>query len=407
MTHVIVFEDAGYRDLYPLTLTRATFELRCGCGSLLDLVRAVTGVSQVGWLTRPAIAEVVAERHAAPPPRTGASRVLLLNGRLLLRQRVELPCPAACWDGESLIAAHLPVAALQDLSAATFLSPDACRTALASAPTAAWPVEAGVLIRYAWDLIGLNARELERQILAMPHVRAGDVSPGAHLIHEREIRIGAATRIRPTAVLDAENGPIHIGRDVTIMPHVTVRGPCSIGDRVVVQAGASIREGTSVGPVCKVGGEVEGTIFQGFANKQHDGFVGHSYVGEWVNLGADTVTSDLKNTYGPVSVPLHGPELDTGQRFVGSIIGDHTKTGICTALNTGTVIGFCCNVVHPRPPRRIPSLTWLTPEGSSRYDVERAIKVARIVMGRRGVDMTPATAALFRTIAKEAEDIAT
>src|SRR5439155_18383601 len=132
-------------------------------------------------------------------------------------------------------------------------------------------------------------------------------------------------------------GPILIQENATVEPLAYVEGPAVIGERTLVKVGAKIRGGSSIGPVCKVGGEVEASIFQGYANKQHDGFVGHSYVGEWVNLGANTVTSDLKNTYGNVSVPLHGTPIDTGMRFVGTIIGDHSKTGICTALTTGTV----------------------------------------------------------------------
>src|SRR5262249_8340957 len=182
---------------------------------------------------------------------------------------------------------------------------------------------------------------------------------------------------KPGTVLDAENGPIFIGPHAIISPNVVIRGPCCIHDSAFVHAGAYIREGTTIGPMCKVGGEIEGSILQGYSNKQHDGFVGHSYIGEWVNLGADTVTSDLKNTYGNISVPLHGTPIDSGLRFVGSVIGDHSKTGICTALTTGTVIGFCSNIVVPRPPQYVPSFTWLTERGATPFELEKAIAIAR------------------------------
>ncbi|MEE8170090.1 MAG: hypothetical protein V3T70_06040, partial [Phycisphaerae bacterium] len=183
------------------------------------------------------------------------------------------------------------------------------------------------------------------------------------------------------------------------------RGPCSIGDGCLIHPGASIREGTTIGPACKVGGEIEGTIFQGYANKQHDGFVGHSFIGEWVNLGADTVTSDLKNTYGNIAAPLCGRRTDTGQRFLGSVIGDHSKTVICTALTTGTMIGFCCNVVAPHPPQWLPSFTWLTPDGESPFKLDKAVDIARAAMARRDVELTPAAERLFRSVLETARSI--
>lgn len=413
-THVVLFEDRGWRDLSPLTAARAVFELRCGIDSLADKVRGALPANSSPPLVcvRTALRDVVAERGWKAGSSAEAS--LWMNGRLLCRRLPDLPCPGACWVGDTLVAAHLPGETAAKLTPSMLMENDASalRTLLRDATSVAFDAAWGRLIRYPWDLIAENAAELRRQIDALLQpgaaaVQAGNAvqmrNAGAYLIHPERIRIGPDTVIKPTAVLDASDGPIHIGAGVTISSHVSVRGPCSIGDGSLIQPGASIREGTSIGPVCKIGGEVEGTIIHGYANKQHDGFLGHSYVGEWVNLGADTVTSDLKNTYGNVSVPLHGgPPMDTGLRFVGSIIGDHTKTAICTRLNTGTVLGFSCQIAAGRPPRFVPDFTWLTDDGAVAYDVEKAIATARTVMARRKVTLTPAMEQVFRSNAAAA-----
>ncbi len=200
--------------------------------------------------------------------------------------------------------------------------------------------------------------------------------------------------------------PIVIGENTTICPNVTVTGPVFIGDGCIIQPGASIRGATSIGPVCKVGGEVEGSILHAYANKQHDGFLGHSYVGEWVNLGADTVNSDLKNTYGSVRVAVNGREVDTRQTFVGAFIGDHAKTGIGTRLPTGCVVGYASNLfVSQYAPKFTPSFTWLTDAGPQRQDIDKAAAVAKTVMGRRKRELTACEEALFRAVALDAASV--
>jgi UDP-N-acetylglucosamine diphosphorylase/glucosamine-1-phosphate N-acetyltransferase len=207
-------------------------------------------------------------------------------------------------------------------------------------------------------------------------------------------------------VLDAEEGPIHVDRDVVIEPNAVLQGPCYIGPRAVIRAGATLRPGTSIGPVCKVGGEVEGSIIHGYANKQHHGFLGHSYVGEWVNLGAGTVTSDLKNTYGTIRVSINGVGVESGQHFLGAIIGDHSKTGIGTILPTGGVIGVAANVFAGGPiPKFVPSFAWLTEAGLTGYRVEKAVHIARIVMGRRDEELTAVEQQLLEQVAVTARQV--
>jgi UDP-N-acetylglucosamine diphosphorylase / glucose-1-phosphate thymidylyltransferase / UDP-N-acetylgalactosamine diphosphorylase / glucosamine-1-phosphate N-acetyltransferase / galactosamine-1-phosphate N-acetyltransferase len=290
------------------------------------------------------------------------------------------------------------------LAPGLFLAPDALNAWLESFRVEPAP-ESVRLIRYPWDLMLENDAELRRQCRD-GGVQDGNVYPGAHLVQPAQIHIARGARVKPGAVLDAEEGPIYIDRDVLIQPNAVLEGPCYVGPGSVVRPGAALRAGTSLGPVCKVGGELVSTIMQGYSSKQHDGFLGHSYVGEWVNLGADTVTSDLKNTYGTIRVSINGVGVESGQQFIGCFIGDHAKTAIGTVLPTGCVIGVASNVFTAAGvPKFVPSFAWLTDEGMTRYRVEKAVQIARIVMGRREVELSDAAQRLLEQTAETAQAV--
>jgi UDP-N-acetylglucosamine diphosphorylase/glucosamine-1-phosphate N-acetyltransferase len=207
-------------------------------------------------------------------------------------------------------------------------------------------------------------------------------------------------------VLDAENGPIYIGKNVKILPNAVIEGPAYVGDGSLIKVSAKIYENTSIGPVCKVGGEVEASIIHAFSNKQHEGFIGHSYLGTWVNIGADTNNSDLKNDYGNVKVYVDGELIDSGSMFVGLIMGDHSKSGINLMFNTGTVVGVSCNIYGSGlPPKFVPSFSWGgAQDGFVTYRIDKAIEVARRVMARRNVQLTEIDEKLFRKIFELTEE---
>ncbi len=210
--------------------------------------------------------------------------------------------------------------------------------------------------------------------------------------------------VKPGAVLDAEEGPIYIGEKVTIMPNAVICGPTYIGDNTVINAGAWIRTHVSIGHGCKVGGEVGASIIHALSNKQHHGFVGHSYIAEWVNIGAGTTTSNLKNTYGEISVPIGGLPTATGQTFVGSIIGDFAKIGINQTLNTGSVIGFGSSLATSTiNPPFVPSFRFVTDGKNEPYEVQRCLEVARRAMARRNVTMSVEEQTYFRQLPAIAE----
>lgn len=409
MNRLVVFEDEEFRNLLPLTYWRAAWELRVGYGSLLDHLQRSLPRMELTLYCRTEISQVVAERFDCPVNDVPSDDTMLFcNARLLLTSPLEMgPCPAVQWqDGVPIVIAadrtlaeRLTHAVLADHAAARQLLADVPEHIFISSPR---------MVRYPWSLVHANGEMLQvnwKQAGEPGHVD-GKVYEGAWLLNRNAIHIGAGSVVKPTAVIDAEDGPVFIGRNVRISPHVTIQGPCYIGDDSIIQPGASIREGTSIGRRCKIGGEVEESIVHAFSNKQHDGFLGHAYVAEWVNLGADTVNSDLKNTYGSVRVPVNGVDIDSGHAFVGLTIGDHSKTGIGQAFPTGAVVGFASNVATAGlAPKFVPSFSWLIGSNRSEYDVQRCISVARQVMARRQVALTPSEEAWFHLLPNYAAQI--
>jgi UDP-N-acetylglucosamine diphosphorylase/glucosamine-1-phosphate N-acetyltransferase len=215
-----------------------------------------------------------------------------------------------------------------------------------------------------------------------------DQSP-ATFINKENIKIGKDTRLAPGVVIDASEGPVIIGNNCRIMPQATLIGPCSVGDNSLIKVGAKIYENTAIGEVCKVGGEVENSIIQSYSNKQHDGFLGHSFLSEWVNLGADTNTSDLKNTYGEIRVQIERRNMNSGRMFLGLLCGDHSKSGINTMYTTGTIAGVCgLHIGGGFLPKYMNSFTWGGAEVAELYDIDKALEVADKVMQRRGKSLT-------------------
>ena len=206
------------------------------------------------------------------------------------------------------------------------------------------------------------------------------------------------------AILNTLNGPIYIGKDAEVMEGCLIRGPFTLGDHAQLKMGAKIYGPTAVGPESRVGGEVSNSVIMGFSNKGHDGFLGNSVLGEWCNLGADTNTSNLKNTYGNVRVFSYVDDalVDTGLMFCGLIMGDHAKSSINTMFNTGTVVGPAANVFGSGfPPKHIPGFAWGGSTGFSVYEFDKAMVAARRVMERRKVPLTFLDEAVLQHIFNE------
>jgi UDP-N-acetylglucosamine diphosphorylase/glucosamine-1-phosphate N-acetyltransferase len=241
------------------------------------------------------------------------------------------------------------------------------------------------LISYPWDLIRLNGEQIERDFARLGGAAIeADLPEGVHLINEGALRLARGASLSPGVVIDASRGPVIIEDGVEVLANASLMGPLSVGRGSIIKMGARIYGETTIGPVCKVGGEVGESIIHGYSNKQHDGFVGHSYLGEWVNVGAGTDTSDMKNNYSTVRLSVGGEPVDSLEPFVGLFMGDHSKCGIGTVFNTGTIAGVCCNIFGAGfPPKYIPSFSWGGSAGFSEHDPDKAIETARTAMARR------------------------
>jgi len=205
------------------------------------------------------------------------------------------------------------------------------------------------------------------------------------------------------SVLNTGNGPIWIGEGAEVMEGSLLRGPVALGAHAQFKMGTKVYGPSAFGPGCRVGGEVNNSVMLGYSNKGHDGFLGNSVLGEWCNLGAGTNNSNLKNTYGRVKVWSYAEEnmLDTGLQFCGLVMGDHSKSGIATMFNTGTVVGVCANVFGADfPPKRIPSFAWGGASGFDTYEFERATETAHRVMARRDVELTTEDEAILKEVFK-------
>jgi len=203
------------------------------------------------------------------------------------------------------------------------------------------------------------------------------------------IFVSNSAKISSGVVFDASAGKIIIDDEATIMPLSFIQGPCYIGKKTIVKAGATIYKDCCFGPFCKIGGELETTIFQGYSNKQHQGFIGHSFVSEWVNIGAGTSNSDLKNSYSNVIIHLQNKKIDTGKIFIGAMIGDHCKLAINTSLNTGTIIGICSNIAKAGlTDKYVSPFSWISDKSKEKYNLQKAILTAKVVMSRRRKELT-------------------
>jgi len=250
------------------------------------------------------------------------------------------------------------------------------------------------VVKWPWDVVEFNAEEIRREVearsqkLEAGRQRAGRIERGAVVVGDRrKLHLETGSRVWPGTVISTETGPVFIDRDAAVRPGSFVEGPCYVGPGTVID-GAKVRPGCSFGPQCRIGGEVEASVFQGHANKHHEGFIGHAFVGEWANLGAMTTNSDLKNAYQPVQVSWQGKTIDSGLLKVGCFIGDHVKTAIGTLLNTGTRVGTFANWFEPGlSPKEISAFAW---GKQAHWPLGHVLSNARKVMSRRGSTLSPA-----------------
>lgn len=248
------------------------------------------------------------------------------------------------------------------------------------------------LIDQVWKIFQQNSLQLRADFDLITKGRTSAGISDRHTVVYFPERVfveeGVITR---AAILNAENGPIYLGKNSQVQEGAVIRGPFSLGEESVINMGGKMRGDTTIGPFSKVGGEISNAVIFGYTNKGHDGFLGNSVLGEWCNLGADTNTSNLKNNYDQVKLWNYGKNgfVKTGIQFCGLIMGDHSKSGINTMFNTATVVGVCTNVFGDGYPRNfIPSFAWGGASGFSTYQLTKAFETAERVMARRNIPFT-------------------
>ncbi len=399
---ICIFEDRRVGQLAPLNLTRPTFDLLCGRSSLHDKQIRQFPCLQIGALVRSNLVDLCRAQHPGwvvnEPGWLASGPLVLINSRWLPGVAAETDSPARSVIGMCAGEPAFAIVGPEQAGSLRTRSIDEClagwQSGLPQVPTS------GQMAHHLWDLVQWNGRQIGLD--ASEAVPPEQPLPATLAVVGPRVRVflDPCARLDPLVVLDTTGGPVIIERDALVTAFSRLEGPCVIGAGSHV-LGAKIRAGTTLGPHCRIGGEIEASIVQGYTNKCHDGFLGHSYLGEWVNFGAGTCNSDLRNDYGEVSVVVDGVPVPTGQRKVGCFVGDHTKTGLNVVLNTGTSIGAFCNVLPSGdyPAKYLPSFSnWWRSSLADNADVAKLLTTASTVMGRRGCSLTTVHSSLYRNL---------
>lgn len=379
MRNLILFDDETREHLLPLTHTRPACTLRCGILTIQEKWETYLN-GRASYIT----SEYLSEKY---PIRIYDDENFVINGCMLPNSRLvklisELkPNEALTADGD-LVAANIPGSEFDALIDGTFADEISGYT-LTETPVSQ--------IRRNWDLLRFCRDELQCDFDLVTRDRISQSLDKTNtLIGDGDLFIEKGASVSGS-MFNTSSGPIYIGRDVTIMEGCFLRGPVAICEGSVLKMGTKLYGPVVLGPYSKVGGEINHSIILGYSNKSHDGYLGNSILGEWCNLGAGTNVSNLKNNYAEVRMWNYVQQKfeNTGQQFLGVVIGDHTKCGISTMLNTGTVIGVSANIFGAGYPRNfIPSFSWGGASGFQTFQIEKAIEVATEVMQRRGIEIS-------------------
>jgi UDP-N-acetylglucosamine diphosphorylase/glucosamine-1-phosphate N-acetyltransferase len=371
MDNLILFDDPAIRgSLLPFTFTRPIADVRVGILKISEKWEKYSGL-KAGFHTQDYLSEKF------PKIDTPA---LMVNGAIcpdneLWNKIAKLKTNQSLWSQNMLIACYSEQPSL-------FQPEQAKKHELIQYESDF------ISIQKTWNIFQYNATELQKDFELITSGRTSKEISDPHTIvyNPSQVFVEEGAKIK-AAVLNAEGGPIYLGKNSEVQEGALIRGPFALCEGSTVNMGAKLRGDTTVGPYSKVGGEISNSVIFGYSNKGHDGFLGNAVIGEWCNLGADTNTSNLKNNYAPVKVwdYTRGGFSNTGLQFCGLMMGDHAKCGINTMFNTGTVVGVGANVFGDGFPRNfIPSFSWGGASGFSTFQVRKFEEVAIAVMKRRG-----------------------
>jgi len=387
--NLILFDDKNRANLLPLTFTKPLAELRTGILKIREKWEIRLDLS-ASYLTK----EYLQDKF---PLKIGNEN-LLVNGSLLPDAGI-VEAIGKLKAGEVLKKKDTVLALNTSADNFNLNDPQMLEKAREYKKEVA-------LIQYPWDIFRLNGQEIEADYALLTSGRKSfALSKTVHVLNPENVFVEEGFK-GEYFTLNASTGPVYLGRNSEIMEGSVIRGPFSLGEDSTIKLGAKIYGPTTIGPSCKAGGEINNSVLQEFSNKGHDGFLGNSVIGEWCNLGADTNNSNLKNNYSEVKVWNYPANrfIKTGLQFCGLIMGDHSKCGINTMFNTGTVVGVSANIFGAGFPRNfIPSFSWGGAHGMEVYRTEKAFETMELVMERRGIELGPADKDILLHIFRETE----
>lgn len=387
MSDLVLYDDAVARNFEPFALTRPIGELRAGAKLLRQRWEFAFKARASGFVSSKHLASFE-ELESPPGIQPGG---VVRKGSILANSRfapvLQPVAPGDMWSSSGRVVAVL---LKRDVSVEELKDG---RVALDDLASGGKRVEvAGVWIDYVWDFLVHLSHQLSGDISVLS--KGARKADGLAVKGPHAVFVEDGTTIEPHVFFDCSDGPVLIRRGAAVLANSRIAGPCVIGVESIV--GTDKISGSSIGDHCKVHGELSASILLGHCNKAHDGFVGNSYFGRWVNLGAGTITSNLKNTYGTVSLWTPLGERDTGLQFVGTFFGDHVKTGIGATLTTGSVIGAGANIFgNVTAPKVVPPFAWGDEPPYSTFQLAKFLDVAKRVMSRRHVDLTQKQAAVL------------
>jgi UDP-N-acetylglucosamine diphosphorylase / glucose-1-phosphate thymidylyltransferase / UDP-N-acetylgalactosamine diphosphorylase / glucosamine-1-phosphate N-acetyltransferase / galactosamine-1-phosphate N-acetyltransferase len=396
MKNIVLFEDMNYMNFGPLTKTRPVFELRNGVFNIRERYQKILNDYNFYFFYRKSFDGQMAAAGVKGMKDLPENEPFIAINARIIPNRNFLKYFEVLVEKKSKLSADDNGCLLTGIFSSREEFVESVKKGVTTSVKPMLEV-----IRYPWDLVNTIGEWIKNDSIFMidSDKWIKPKLPNVVIENKDSVFISKTAKVSAGTVLDASSGPIIIDDGAEIMYNSVILGPAYIGKNSKIKIGAKIYQNTSIGDVCKVGGEVEGTVIHGYSNKQHDGFLGHSYIGEWCNLGADTNNSDLKNNYSFVKVEINGTLIDTGSLFAGLIMGDHSKTGINTMINTGTVIGVACNVYGEGfPPRNIPDFHWGGKEKLVRYPFSRTLETVKTVMARRSVELDKSSEDVLKKI---------
>jgi UDP-N-acetylglucosamine diphosphorylase/glucosamine-1-phosphate N-acetyltransferase len=371
MNHILFDPPETWENLLPLTFTRPVCEIRTGILTVKEKWERLLG-TRASVLTRDYL-------QVRFPLHLEDDNVLIngsvLPGEDLLNEIPNLPPGTSLYAGEVFVAVRLDRDEAARFGMGKHRHGD--RVTLSTPP---------LVIKHPWDIFALNGQALEADFQHLTRDRVGaEPSATNTVLHPENVFMEGDARMEG-AILNAENGPIYIGQHAEVMEGSMVRGPFALCEHADLKMGTKIYGPTTIGPYSRVGGEIKNSVIFGYSNKGHEGFLGNSVLGEWCNMGADSNNSNLKNNYAEVRLWNYRQEkyISTGLQFCGLVMADHSKCGINTMFNTGTVVGVNANIYGAGfPPNFVPSFSWGEPAGFTTYQLNKALEVAAEVMKRR------------------------